>query len=705
MSHSEPSAATTLLSEGIAAYKQGDAAQAQTKFAAILTHHPDHVDALNWSAAVALAQSRLNDAEILLLHLLEIQPTMVAAHNNLGVCYQRMGRITEAIRCYERAQELSPEDVDSGNNLQKAYSERVGGENAETHCARLQSLITANKLINDESLWLRLARAAAYQGRFGDAIVYCRSAIETGLNRAALQSYLADCHHELSQFPQAETAYHAAIALDAGLFSAHRGLGMMLYTTRRYDEAEQTLHRAIELKPDDATTWTNLGNTYSQSWRLNQAIECFTHAEQVCPDDALPSAAHIFTLNYLPEETPEAIYRQALEVGRRTQKNRVVYRQWQGDELRERPSKLNIGFVSGDVREHAVGYFLLALMRCVDQSRFAWHIFNTHADTGDAIERELKQTVSSWHNMVGLPTEIAKARVHQQGIHILIDLSGHTSGNLRGVFACRPAPIQISWLGWFATTGLPTMDYLLTDPISAAGIEHCFSEELLYLPRTRLCMSQPIEVGAVAPLPAQKNGYITFASVQNLAKITDATLANWANILNRVPNARLHIQAKQLAIAEQVTQLMARLHAAGIPTERVSALKPQNRQEYLNNLTETVDILLDTHPYPGGTTTAEALWMGVPTITQMGRTMISRQGASLLTAAGLGDWVTDNADDYVQKAVDWAGRIDELAELRIGLRERVAASALFDAPRFARDFERALDHAWEKHLHRKLVQA
>jgi len=255
--------------------------------------------------------------------------------------------------------------------------------------------------------------------------------------------------------------------------------------------------------------------------------------------------------------------------------------------------------------------------------------------------------------------------------------------------------VQASWLGYFATTGVAEMDYVLADEVGVPEAQRKnFSETVWYLPDTRLCFTAPGVDLPVGSLPALQNGHITFGCFQNLAKVGDEVLAAWGKILGGLPNAKLRWQCKQLGDPAVAQQVALRLRQQGIDPARMTMHGAVSRAAYLGAHAE-VDVILDTFPYPGGTTTCEALWMGVPTLTLAGDTLLSRQGASLLKAAGLGEWVASGVTDYIDRAVGLANELPRLAGLRAGLRERVNASPLFDARRFARNFEDALWGMWQ----------
>lgn len=266
------------------------------------------------------------------------------------------------------------------------------------------------------------------------------------------------------------------------------------------------------------------------------------------------------------------------------------------------------------------------------------------------------------------------------------------------LFAFRPAPVQVSWLGYFSTTGVPEIDYILADEVGVPdGEASQFIEKVCLLPRTRLCFRVPEDAPEVKPLPALKNGFITFGCYQSLAKVNDAVLACWKPIFAALPKAKLRWQCAQFSDMEVRKASLARLRRHGIGESRVQLLKDAAKADYLASYRH-VDMLLDSFPFPGGTTTCEALWMGVPTLTLAGRTMLSRQGASLLSAVGLTSWVAHSQEEYQRKAIGFAGDPSALAQLRLALREMARQSPVFDAIAFARDFEATLESIWRKHV-------
>lgn len=356
--------------------------------------------------------------------------------------------------------------------------------------------------------------------------------------------------------------------------------------------------------------------------------------------------------------------------------------------------RLRVGILSADLRHHPVGHFLETVLE--ELSRLDVDLL-AYANQLPSVEvpQRIRDAFTQWRGILEETDQRVAELIAADDLDVLLDLSGHTTGNRLGVLVRRPARRQVSWLGYFGTTGMPFMDAVIADPVCVPADEaRYFSETLLYMPRSRLCLSVPQEAPAVAADPPMASlPFITFGCFQNVNKINDQVLALWRLVLEAVPASVLRLQSLRIDKAEKVVALRARLRTAGIDLKRVWIGVKLPRGAYLEQYAE-VDVLLDTFPYPGGTTTAEAIWMGVPTLTLATPGMLGRQGQSMLENVGLGDWVAHSEGEYLQKAValaeDRAATIERLRAIRGGLRATAERSALFDGVGFAKDLAQLL---------------
>ena len=333
----------------------------------------------------------------------------------------------------------------------------------------------------------------------------------------------------------------------------------------------------------------------------------------------------------------------------------------------QKADKLRVGFVSGDLRNHPVGYFLEGLLSNIDQTKFELIAYVTNPNTDELTER-IKPCFKLWQPLFGDSDEAAAKMIHDDGIQILIDLAGHTAHNRLPVFAYKPAPVQVSWLGYFATTGLAEMDYLLGDPhVTPASEEQHFSEQIWRLPETYFCFTPPSLDIKVGDLPALSNGYVTFGCFNNLLKMSAGTVALWAKVLNCVEGSKLFLKAKQFADRQIVSRTIERFDAMNISANRLILEGASSRTDYFKSYNR-VDIALDPFPFPGGTTTVEGLWMGVPVIAKRGDRFIAHNGETIANNTGQSGWVAEDEDDYVFKAKSFASDVKSLSKMRMGLR-------------------------------------
>jgi len=621
-----------------------------------LARFPASAGLLTCLGNLALTERKHAEAAERFRQALAADPQAAAAHFNLALALRQLGRPEEAVDALKQALALAPEFVEA---------------------------------------YVELGRLCTDLGRQPDALASFQRALAYRPDSPATHMELGLVQQKLGRLDAAADGLRRALSLQPDYVEAHINLGNILKDQGRLEEAVRCYGRALALKPDSYEAHNNLGTIRMWQGEMAAAVDSLRRALALRPDGIEAHNNLLFSMNFLPDCTPEAYLAEARAFGAALTARARPYAHWrcEGDPPEQRP--LRVGLVSGDFRNHPVGYFLETILANVDPARLELTAYATQP-AEDALTARIKPRFARWRSLAGLDDERAAALIHEDGIHLLVDLSGHTAHHRLPVFAWRPAPVQLSWLGYFATTGVAEIDYLLADPVAIPEAHRGrFSEEVCYLPDTRLCFTPPEVAPPVAPLPAARNGFVTFGCFQNLPKITDAVLSAWGAILRRMPDARLRLQNYQLSIEAERERLRARLTGAGIAPERASLHGKMSRADYLAAYAE-VDLLLDTFPFPGGTTTCEALWMGVPTLTLEGDRMLERQGAGMMACAGLPDWVARSTDEYVELALRHAADRDGLARLRADLRRKAQASPLFDAPRFARNLEEALQGMWRR---------
>lgn len=626
-------------------------------------------------------EGRYAELEAAARALLQSQPQHGGLWKALGAALAAQGRSAEAMTAKERAVLLRPQDAEARLNWGNALAAEGRLDQAIEQFAEAARLDPQSP-----TAWNAIARPLLARGRNPEAEAALRKVLALAPTAGA-HNNLGNLLRELHRMPEAERAYRTALEAQPDFAEAANNLANTLADLGQMAEAEAWYRRALELAPSSGPIRNNLGNLLKDQGRLAEAQQCYRECLQLQPEAPGLHSNLLLAMNYDAALPLEEAVAEARRYGACAQERAGAALACAAPPRRDGP--LRVGLVSGDLRAHPVAYFLEGWVPHVDRERLELVAYATLARE-DEVTARLKPHFSAWHSLVGLRDEAAARIIHGHGIDVLVDLSGHTAYNRLDVFAWRPAPVQASWLGYFATTGLPAMDWLLADRASVpqAG-QDAFTERLWYLPDTRLCFAAPPGAPEVSAAPVLRHGAFTFGSFQNLGKLQPDVLRTWARILREAPTSRLRLQNAQLGDAAARQRMEARLREHAIDPARVTMHGKQSRRAYLAAHAE-VDLLLDPFPYPGGTTTCEALWMGVPTVTLEGDRMLSRQGAALLRAAGLDDWIASDLDSYVAIALRQALAPAGLAELRRGLRDRVRRSPLFDGALFARRFEEAM---------------
>lgn len=640
---------------------------------------------------LGLVLSDLNrhaEAEICHRRTLKINPRFADGHNNLGGTLRLLGRLTEAEACFRKAVALQPDYAEAYNNLGVTLYDQ--GHFAEAEVAYVQALTIQpayaeayNNLANALRRQLRLAEAASC---LQQAIVYRPDFADAHYN-------LAGALRDLGRQDEAVESYRQALALRPNFAEAQLNLGFTFSEQGCLNEAECCYRAALEINPEYGAAHNNLGVLHRQQGRLPEAEASFRRALEIKPDDAEVYSNLLFNHCGTPNSSISYCFEEARQFGALL--DRITGERFSQWSCGLQPSRLRVGLISGDLRNHAVGHWLEGVLSHIDPARIELIAYPTHLQTDDLSAR-VAPFFTAWKPLADCRDEEAARMIHADGVHVLIDASGHTSGNRLPIFAWKPAPVQLTWLGYFATTGVKEMDYLLGDRFVTPETDAAhFTEKIWRLPESYLCFTPPNVALEVNTLPALAGGCLTFGCFNNLAKMTDEVVELWARILHAVPQSRLFLKTRQLNDPGICTITCQRFANLGIAADRLVLEGASPRAELLAAY-QRVDIALDPFPYPGGTTSVEAIWMGVPVITRRGDRFLSHMGECIAHNAGLADWVAVDSDDYLARAVGFAANLKQLATLRANLRQQVLTSPLFDAPRFARHFEAALWGMWQQ---------
>ena len=682
----------------LAHHRGGHVAEAEAGYRRVLAAEPGHADAAFNLGVAARQLGKHDDAIAAYRQVIRITPDYPEAHYNLGNALMTGGRVSEAVTAYAQALCIKPDHARATGNLALAYA-GLGvalmdqGKLDEAIVAFGQGL--AIKPDHAETHY-NLGNARKRQGEFEDAAAAYVQAIHIDPNLAAAYSNLGTLLVELGKIDEAIAVYSQALRSKPDSAELHYNLGNALKDQSRLEEASACYARALALKPGYAEAHANRGIVLMSQGHLDEAIAAYARAIALKPGDAGTYSNLLFCQNYDASRTPEQLFAAHREWDARygTVPRPASYANERAPERR-----LKIGYVSPDFRTHSVAQFLTPLFEHHD--RQATELF-CYADVmqPDAVTDRLRKFSDHWLSAVTLSDDALAERIEADGIDILVDLAGHTAHNRLRVFTRKPAPVQATWLGYSNTTGLASIDYRIvdavTDPPGAA--DACASETLLRLADGFLCYGGPKDAPPPAPPPCIKNGFITFGSFNNPAKVSPATFDIWARLLARLPDAHLLLKGKSFADAATCASYLARLGERGIAAEHVKLMAWLPGGNAHLTLYEQIDIALDPFPYNGTTTTCEALWMGVPVITLRGDRHSARVGASLLSQVGLTDWIAESADDYVEIALALAADPGRLHDLRRSLRRRLAASSLCDGAGFAHKLEDAYRAIWRNYL-------
>ena len=610
----------------------------------LLDMTPDHPEALHLSGLAAHGVGKAGTAITLIGRAIRSNPEIPAYYSSLGGVFRSQRDLDGTIACYRKALELNPDDIDLHTKLGNIFKDQGNLEEAGLHY--------------EKALDLRPDLAGPYYN-------------------------MANVLRDQGRLERAISLYEKAVRLEPDYVDAHNNMGNAYKMRYNLKEAMDCYQKAINLNPAYARAYDNLGVALQDQGRIGEAISSYKKALQLDPGFVKAHSDLLFCMHYDPACSPRTLFDEAVTWWRRhaaSKAGKFTFSDRTGQQ-----GKLRIGYVSPDFREHSVSYFFLPLLMAHDRKEMK--IF-CYADVKrpDGMTARIKNLADHYRSTVGMSDDRVADQIYQDRIDILVDLAGHTANNRLQVFARKPAPVQMTWLGYPDTTGMPVMDYRLTDDIAdpEGESEKYHTETLVRMTNGFLCYAPPDGAPDISSLPAFQADRITFGSFNNLPKVNEKVVEVWSKILNRVPDSTLMLKSKQFADESTKRRYTNLFLQNQIPPDRITMLsRTESVADHLA-LYNRIDIGLDPFPYNGTTTTCEALWMGVPVVTLRGDRHSSRVGASLLTRVGLREFISTNRDEYVARAVALAEDLDRLRELRVGMRERMMESPLFDSRSFAR---------------------
>jgi protein O-GlcNAc transferase len=657
---------------------------------------PDYVDAINNQGFVLAALGRTEEAAAAFRAAVRLKPDFAEGHSNLGNALAALGRLDEAAACQREALCLRPDFATAHANLGNILLNQGRLDEAAAACREALRLQPAYVKAHNT-----LGVVFLDQGRPADAVAAFREALRLDARFADAYSNLGMALRDLGRFDEAADACRQALQLRPDLAEAHNNLGNALAERGKVTEAIAAYGRALELRPEYPEAENNLGTCLERQGKLDEAIACYRRVLQRRPGYLSAHNNLLIALQYHQDADPAAL----LEEHRRWYRQHaepLAAEARPHDNDRDPDRRLRVGYVSPDFRQHPIPFFVEPILAAHDHERFT---VLCYADLlrPDAVTERLRQYADVWHDVTSLSDQQTADLIRRDGIDILVDLAVHAPRNRLLVFARQPAPVQVSYLGYANTTGLPAIDYRLTDVYVDPPwpTETYQTEELLRLPQTFCCYQPPAEAPPVDDLPALASGHVTFASLNRLAKVNPAVLELWARVLAAVPGSRLLLQANGLTDPGTRSHLLGQFGRHGIGPERLTMLEWGSFTDYLANLRQA-DVGLDTFPFNGHTTSCHCLWMGVPIVTLAGRLPVARVGVSLLSNLGLPELVAETPDAYVEIAVRLAGDLDRLRQLGAGLRERMRVSPLLDARTFTRNLEDTYRGVWRRWCFRDL---
>jgi predicted O-linked N-acetylglucosamine transferase (SPINDLY family) len=683
---------------GMSYQSQGMLSEAIEYYQKTIQQRPDYAEAYNNLGNVLKERRRIEEAIENYRKAVQLKPDLAVAYYNLGVIHQEKQEYDEAISYFRKALEFDASNLNIQRMLAVVLQKKAERDNAPESYQeaerRLREIIITNP--HDYSSYNDLGNVLKDMGKITEAMACYRKAFELNPNFVDAYFNAGDALFELGQVDEAINNYQKVIKLNPNFSDAYNNLGILLVEKNRISEALQCFETALQQDQNSVKALSNLGNILSDYGQVEEAERYYRRALSIEPGLSKVNSNLLLCMNYNPVYEAETILSEHLNFSRN-----FAEPLYPVSVLFLNPKnivrRLRIGYISPDFRRHSVAYFIEPVITSHNRNHVEVFCYSDVLKPDDFTEN-IRGKADHWREIAKLSDERVAELIRKDGIDILVDLAGHTANNRILVFARKPAPVQVSWIGYPFSTGLSSMDYKIVDRYTDphGWTEKYYTERLYRLPDSFLCYKPERDAPEIADPPVLKEGYLTLGSFNNLAKVSDELLLLWAEILRMVPYAHLLIKAKGLSSELTRGDLLAFFSEQGISAERIKLYPWISAQLEHLALYNKVDIALDTFPYHGTTTTCEALYMGVPVITLSGKTHASRVGASLLSNVGLPDFIASSRDDYKRIAMKLSHNVMRLSSLRKELRDMMSRSILTDAQRFTDNLENAFREMWTR---------
>ena len=670
----------------LARHRAGHLAAAEQLYRRLLASDPHHADSLHLLGVLVSQNKQLGGAAGLIRRAIALNSQAALYHSNLGNILKDLGLQDEARAAYGTAILLAPDFADARNNLGTVLKGQ----------GRMAAAVVAFKIAavlrpEFSEAYSNLGAALREMVEVALALTAHKRAILLGPDLPEAQSNLGNALIAHGRPTIADACHRAAVALKPDYAEAYSNLGNARTDQGQLHDAAIAYDFAIRINPDYAEAYYNLANVLKDMGRIAEAVAAYKTSIRLRPDYAEAHSNLLMSVHYQEGIDGWEILAAARQFAARFEKVPPVF-----GNVATISRRLRIGYVSGDFRRHPVGFFLSDVL--ANHDRLAVEVFcYTNNTVADDMTSRLRGAADHWRSLVGVSDQQALEQVMADRIDILVDLSGHTAHGCLPLFAGKPAPVQVSWLGFWGTTGLSAMDYILSDEVTIPfGEEPFYIERVFRLAGSRFCYKPPdYAPSPAAEPPLRRLNHVTFGSFNNLTKVGPEVVRLWADVMQAVPGSRLLLKWKSMADGSVRRRLSDDFAAAGVEPDRLELRCASPHAAMLGEYAD-IDIALDPFPFSGGLTSCEALWMGVPVVTWPGERAPSRQTFGFLQVLGLTKWAAASAKDYIAIAVALASDAGHLADLRQSLRRRMAASALCDGPAFTRRLEGAYRQMWRQ---------